>query len=99
MDQYRITPIHRSVTRPQLLVGAERQVALGVIVISLVMGYGGYLAFNMALVGGAVVLYIGLMILARQMAKVDPDMAKIYLRHVRYKGVYKAHSSPWRLDR
>ena len=97
MSQYRITPIHRSVTRPQLLIGAERQVALGVIVICLVMGYGGYLAFNLVLVGSAIVAYFVLMMLARKMAKVDPDMAKIYRRHVRYKGVYKAHSTPWRV--
>jgi type IV secretion system protein VirB3 len=32
----------------------------------------------------------------RMMAKADPMMRKVYIRHIRYRPTYRATSTPWR---
>ena len=34
--------------------------------------------------------------LLRMMAKADPLMRKVYLRHIRYRSYYRPTSTPWR---
>lgn len=42
-----------------------------------------------------VALWLILSMLLRMMAKTDPLMSKIYLRQLKYKDFYMAHSSPF----
>jgi len=43
-----------------------------------------------------VVLWFGALFALRLMAKADPKLRQVYLRHRRYKAYYPAHSTPFR---
>lgn len=80
------TPVHPALVRPILLAGVEREVAVlemlaAMIVFSLT---GPSLVLLFALLALAAI-HAGLMMPA---AQADPEMAKVYLRHIRYRAVY-----------
>lgn len=85
--------IHRALSRPNLLMGADRELVLlsglaAVILIFVVLTWYAAI-FGMALWAVAIA---GL----RQMAKADPLMRRVYLRHISYRSCYRATSTPWR---
>ena len=85
--------IHRALSRPNLLMGADRELVLitGLAAVILIFVV---LTFYSALFGVAVwIVIVGLL---RMMAKADPMMRQVYIRHISYKHYYKATSSPWR---
>ncbi|MDF1631142.1 conjugal transfer protein TrbD [Mycoplana sp. MJR14] len=85
--------IHRALSRPNLLVGADRELVLltGLAAVILIFVV---LTIYSALFGAAVwVVIVGLL---RTMAKSDPLMRQVYMRHISYKHYYKATTSPWR---
>ncbi|MFC0804658.1 MULTISPECIES: conjugal transfer protein TrbD [Sinorhizobium] len=85
--------IHRALSRPNLLMGADRELVLltGLAAVILIFVV---LTIYSALFGIAVwIVIIGLL---RMMAKSDPLMRQVYIRHISYKPYYKATSSPWR---
>jgi type IV secretion system protein VirB3 len=73
--------------------GADRELVLlsglaAVILIFVVLTW--YAAvFGMA-------LWLAAIAALRMMAKADPLMRRVYLRHVSYKSSYRATSTPWR---
>ncbi|KAA3448158.1 conjugal transfer protein TrbD [Mesorhizobium sp. SARCC-RB16n] len=85
--------IHRALSRPNLLMGADRELVLlsglaAVILIFVVLTwYAAIFGMMFWLVAVAAL---------RMMAKADPLMRRVYLRHVSYKSFYHATSSPWR---
>ncbi|SCB49620.1 conjugal transfer protein TrbD [Rhizobium multihospitium] len=85
--------IHRALSRPNLLMGADRELVLitglaAVILIFIV------LTIYSAVFGIVVwIVFIGVL---RMMAKSDPLMRQVYIRHISYKSNYKATASPWR---
>ena len=46
-----------------------------------------------------VVLWFGALFVCRLMAKADPKMRPVYLRHRRYKEYYPARSTPYRANK
>lgn len=90
-DQLRIIPIHRSLVRPQLLMGCERFLILMLcMVATLLAGPGGIVSgnfFNIMLSGA---LFFGGRALLAHMAKVDPNMSDVFRRSVRYLPEYPA---------
>lgn len=89
----RAIPIRRCGNRPNLFMGGDRE---------LVMFSGllaGALAFSAqevrAFVFGVLLWFSSLYIL-RIMAKSDPKMRFVYLRHRRYKGYYPPRATPFR---
>lgn len=87
------TRIHRALSRPNLLLGADRELVLitGLAVIILIFVV---LTPMSAVVGIAMwILILGIL---RMMGKADPLMRRIYLRHIRYRPFYRPTSSPWR---
>ena len=85
--------IHRALSRPNLLVGADRELVLltGLAAVILIFVV---LTIYSAIFGAAVwVVIVGLL---RMMAKSDPLMRQVYMRHISYKHYYKATTSPWR---
>jgi len=85
--------IHRALSRPNLLMGADRELVLitGLAAIILIFVV---LTIYSALFGVAVwIVIVGVL---RMMAKADPLMRRVYIRHVSYKPYYKATSAPWR---
>ncbi|WP_208245750.1 conjugal transfer protein TrbD (plasmid) [Rhizobium sp. T1470] len=84
--------IHRALSRPNLLMGADRELVLtGVAAVILIFVV---LTVYSAFFGAAVwVVIVGAL---RMMAKSDPHMRQVYIRHISYKPTYKATTSPWR---
>lgn len=85
--------IHRALSRPNLLLGADRELVLlsGLAAAILIFVV---LTFYSALIGaGFWVLIVGLL---RMMAKADPLMRQVYIKHIAYKSFYMATTSPWR---
>lgn len=85
--------IHRALSRPNHLMGADRELVLltGLATVILVFVV---LTWFSALFGlGIWIVLIGAL---RMMAKADPMMRQVYLRHVGYRPRYLPTSSPWR---
>lgn len=85
--------IHRALSRPNLILGADRELVLitGLAAVILIFVV---LTVYAALFGVAVwVVIVGAL---RMMAKTDPLMRQVYIRHISYKPIYKATTSPWR---
>ncbi|MFK4259379.1 conjugal transfer protein TrbD [Agrobacterium tumefaciens] len=85
--------IHRALSRPTLLFGADRELVLmtGLTAVILIFVV---LTLVSAVVGFTIwVVVVGLL---RMMAKADPLMRQVYLRHMRYRAHYRPTSSPWR---
>jgi type IV secretory pathway TrbD component len=77
--------VHRALSRPNLLMGA----ALAAVILIFVV-----LTWYAALFGVAV--WLVAVAALRMMAKADPLMRRVYIRHISYKTFYRATSSPWR---
>lgn len=92
-DNRRISTIHQSLTRPILLAGAERQLAIAnwITAAALILG-GGLHLYSIAL--GGFLVTVGHWALV-QAAKFDPQLSQVYVRHIRYQSLYPARASVW----
>ncbi|MUZ74771.1 conjugal transfer protein TrbD [Agrobacterium vitis] len=85
--------IHRALSRPNLLMGADRELVL-------LSGLAAIILIFVVLTWYAAIFGLALWLVAiaalRMMAKSDPLMRRVYLRHVSYKSSYRATSTPWR---
>ncbi|MEO8686148.1 MAG: conjugal transfer protein TrbD [Devosia sp.] len=85
--------IHRALSRPNLLFGADRELVLVTGLAAAILIFVVLTPIS-ALVGVAIwMLVIGLL---RMMGKADPLMRKVYLRHICYRSSYRPTSAPWR---
>lgn len=85
--------IHRALSRPNLLMGADRELVLITGLAAVILIFVVLTVYS-ALFGIAVwIVIVGIL---RMMAKADPMMRKVYIRHVSYRHIYKATTSPWR---
>lgn len=88
----RHTPFHRVLYRSNLLFGCDRELVL----ISLLLTCGIPLAsinfFSMLI---SITFSLGIVSLLRLMAKSDPEMRKVYWRHIHYQDYYPARSTPF----
>lgn len=89
----RTIPIRRAGNRNNLFMGGDRELVM----------FSGLLAFALifsaqelraTLVG--LTLWFGSLFMLRVMAKSDPKMRHVYLRHRRYRSYYPARSTPHR---
>lgn len=86
-------PIHRALTRTNLFLGGDREL---VMFSGLISGTMVFYAWDVqAAVVGTVFWFFSLYVL-RLMAKHDPKLRTIYMRHRLYKPYYPPHSTPWR---
>jgi len=85
--------IHRALSRPNHLMGADRELILltGLATVILIFVV---LTWFSALLG--IAIWIGVVGALRMMAKADPMMRQVYLRHIQYRQAYRPTSSPWR---
>lgn len=89
----RTIPIRRAGNRENLFMGGDRELVM----------FSGLLAFGLifsaqdlkATIFG-LILWFGALFVFRLMAKADPKMRNVYLRHRRYKSYYPARSTPFR---
>ena len=87
------TRIHRALSRPNLLMGADRELVLVTGLASIILIFV-VLTLYSALFGIAIwFVIVGAL---RMMAKSDPLMRHVYVRHLRYRHHYLPTSSPWR---
>lgn len=85
--------VHRALSRPNLLMGADRELVLLTGLISIILIFV-VLTWYAALFGMAI--WLVAVAALRMMAKADPLMRRVYLRHVSYKVHYRPTSTPWR---
>ncbi len=85
--------IHRALSRPSLLMGADRELLLLTGLAAVILIFVVLTVYS-AIVGIAVWIVIAGVL--RMMAKADPLMRKVYIRHISYRPYYKATTSPWR---
>jgi type IV secretory pathway TrbD component len=85
--------IHRALSRPSHLMGADRELVLltGLATVILIFVV---LTWFSALLG--IAIWISVVGALRMMAKADPMMRQVYLRHIGYHQTYRPTSSPWR---
>ncbi len=91
----RAIPIRRAGNRENLWMGGDRELVM----------FSGLLAFALIFSAQEVratvfglVLWFGALFAFRLMAKADPKMRFVYMRHRRYKPYYAARSTPFRLN-
>ena len=88
-------PFHRVLHRTPSFLGAEREPALMAAIVAGGLAISGMNTVSFV-VGGA--LWFAALPALRWMAKADPRMTRVYLRHLRYRGYYPARSRPWRAE-
>jgi type IV secretion system protein TrbD len=95
MTRLRRTALHRALYRPNLILGGERELVLITAIIC-----GGVAVSGLNLVSAAIGVAVWLIAIAllRMMAKADPHMSKVYLRHLRFAAYYPPRSRPFRKD-
>lgn len=85
--------IHRALSRPNHLMGADRELVLLTGLATAILIFVVLTWFS-ALFGVAIwIVVIGAL---RIMAKADPMMRQVYVRHVGYRPCYRPTSTPWR---
>ena len=87
------SPVHRALSRPNLLMGADRELVLLTALVAVILIFV-VLSWYAALFGLAI--WMIAVAALRMMAKADPLMRRVYLRHISYQTFYRATSSPWR---
>ena len=87
MEANKGVPIRQSLTKPIMIAGAERELMILVGFSSAMILTAGmsFLATTIA----AIVFFVGTY-LARALAKEDPYIIKIFLRHIKYRNYYPA---------
>ncbi len=88
-------PFHRVLHRPSLFLGGEREPALMTLIVAGGLAIAGMNTVSF-LVSGA--LWFSAIPALRWMAKTDPQMTKVYLRQIKYRGYYSARSRPFRTE-
>lgn len=88
-DTPREITIHQSANRPNQILGADRELVLVTILItvSLTFSLGTWWGFGLA-----VAFWIAAVGVLQRMGKADPLLRQVYLRHIRYRPFYPAKS-------
>lgn len=84
--------IHRALSRPSLLLGADRELVLLTGLVSAILIF---VVLTWYAVISGIVLWLFIVAALRAMANADPLMRRVYLRHVSYRAAYRATSTPW----
>ena len=86
-------PIRKSGNRENLLLGGDRELVMlsGLCAFALIITSQEWTAFFVG-----IFIWFGAIFALRIMAKADPKMRGVYLRHRTYKQFYPPHSTPFR---
>lgn len=87
------TPIHRAILRPNLLLGADRELVLVTGLTAAILIFVVLTPYSIAI---GLALWLLVFAALRFMAKTDPLMRRVYLRHIQYRSFYRATNTPWR---
>jgi type IV secretion system protein VirB3/type IV secretion system protein VirB4 len=86
----RALPIHQSLHRHAHVLGAEREPVMTAALIALLVGVGGLTAISAI---AAASFWIIAVFALRRMAKADPVMSRVWLRHIKQQDFYPAKAS------
>jgi len=89
MDRPREIVLHQSINRPNLIMGGDRELVLFAAMIAAILAFALMTWWGMIL--AAVIWPCAIWALSR-MAKADPIMRQVYIRHIRYAAYYPAKS-------
>lgn len=81
MSQVAWEVVHKSLHRPVLFMGVDRELGMSVILISVVTAFAGQ---NLVAVISAAVFGVVAMRYLRRWTKTDPLIRDVFLRHVKY---------------
>ena len=85
--------VHRALSRPNLLMGADRELVLITGLAAVILIFVVLTVYS-AIFGVAVwIVIVGIL---RMMAKTDPMMRQVYIRHISYKPTYRPTTLSWR---
>ncbi|MCY0150740.1 conjugal transfer protein TrbD [Hoeflea sp. G2-23] len=87
------SPIHRALSRSNHLMGADRELVLLTGLATVILIFVVLTWFSVLL---GIAIWIAVVGILRIMAKADPMMRQVYLRHIGYRPTYRPTSSPWR---
>ena len=90
----RYLPIHQSLHRHAHVLGAERELVMTSALIALLVGIGGLTAVSII---SGILFWIASVFVLRRMAKADPILSKVWLRHIKQQEFYPARASRWRI--
>ena len=76
-----------------MLFGADRELVLVTGLAAVILIFVVLTPISAVLGFGMWIVVVGLL---QMMGKADPLMRKVYLRHIRYRQVYRPTTSPWR---
>lgn len=86
------TPLYRAMNRPSLFMGGDRELTLS----TLLFGFTFVFVSLKPLIILITVLMVSAVItMLRIMAKADPQMKDVYMRHRKYKAHYRPNSTPF----
>lgn len=85
--------IHRALSRPNLLMGADRELVLVTGLAAVVLIFVVLTVYSVVFGFAGWTFMLGVL---RMMAKADPQMRRVYMRHIRYRPVYRPTSTPWK---
>ncbi len=89
----RTIPLRRTGNRHNLFMGGDREL---VMFAGLLAGALIFSAQDLRATVFGVMLWVAALFMLRLMAKADPKLRHVYLRHRRYRGYYPARSTPFR---
>ncbi len=91
----RTIPSRRAGNRPNLFMGGDRELVMfsGLLAFALIFSA---LEVRATVVG--LLLWFGALFACRLMAKSDPLLRQVYMRHRKYKSYYPARSTPFRVN-
>jgi type IV secretion system protein TrbD len=92
MSSLRYTPFYRALHRPNLFLGGERELVMctGILCAGLVISSQNWPATIIGLS-----IWCASLGIFRMMAKIDPHLVTVYLRHLKYQDYYCPRSTPW----
>lgn len=88
-------PIRQSANRPNLFMGGDREMVMfsGLLAFTLIFSAFEFKAFIFGVILWSFALYV-----LRLMAKSDPLLRQVYLRHRKYSEYYPARSTPFYIN-
>lgn len=92
----RTVPIHRSLNRPQLILGCDRECTLFAGLVSATMVF--YILEWKSAVAGVLLWFVSMYVL-RRMAKADPYLRHVYIRNKTYQSHYAPRPTPFRVTK
>ncbi|WP_319764098.1 conjugal transfer protein TrbD [Maridesulfovibrio sp.] len=88
----RTVVIHESLNRKILVMGGDRELVMVSALIAIVLGVGGTTIIS-GITG--VVFWVASLFIFQNMAKKDPQMFQVWLRHRKQQAYYPARSTPF----